>query len=329
VQDLTKRAVNSYEAIEDLVDEGTANRTIGSTLMNATSSRANTVLIIEFTQVTTYDMGKEGRKLSVIKLVDLAGSENAEQTVAIASAINKSMSALRNVISALADKGSGKLKKGQLIPYRDSKLTRLLQNALGGSSKTIMICAVSPASSNYEETLSTLRCADRAKKIMNHAEINEDPTEKLLNQLKRENERLKALLGGQGVATGGGPNGAGGSAVSEAERMRIVENHKKEIAAIEKALEEEEAAKQAAKQAAERAKEAARDEGLRRFRQEMDRIKTLIQTLESQLAGNDASLTVGDLSVVESHTRRGGDCLKEAVDYLSSKHTTQAGGVVR
>mmetsp|Transcript_17068 Transcript_17068/g.40993 ORF Transcript_17068/g.40993 Transcript_17068/m.40993 type:complete len:133 (+) Transcript_17068:684-1082(+) len=130
-----------------------ANRTIASTHMNATSSRANTVLIIELTQVTTY-AGKEGRKPSVITLVDPAGSEKDEQ-------INKSMSALRNVISALADKASGKLKKGQLIPYRDSKLTRLLQNALGGSSKTIMICAVSPASSNYEETLSTLRCAGK------------------------------------------------------------------------------------------------------------------------------------------------------------------------
>mmetsp|Transcript_21844 Transcript_21844/g.62170 ORF Transcript_21844/g.62170 Transcript_21844/m.62170 type:complete len:88 (-) Transcript_21844:331-594(-) len=75
--------------------------------------------------------------------------------------------------------------------------------------------------------------------------------------------------------------------------------------------------------------EATRDEGLRRFRREMDRIEELIHTLEAQVAGNDASLTVGDLSVAEGHTRRGGDCLKEAVDYLSSKHTTQAGGVVR
>lgn len=110
-------------------------------------------------------------------------------------AINKSLSALGNVISALADKALGKGKG--VVPYRDSKLTRLLQNALGGSSKTIMICALSPASNNYEESLSTLRYADRAKKIKNNAVVNEDPTERLIRELKEENAKLKALLEGE------------------------------------------------------------------------------------------------------------------------------------
>merc|ERR1712066_56669 len=117
---------------------------------------------------------------------------------------NKSLSALGNVIEKLAAKSQGGGKKGVIITYRDSKLTRLLQNALGGSSKTIMICALSPASSNYEETLSTLRYADRAKKIKNNATVNENPQEKMLRELKEENQRLQEMIeqmkaGGFGV----------------------------------------------------------------------------------------------------------------------------------
>ena len=80
------------------------------------------------------------------------------------------------------------------MPYRDSELTKLLKNALGGNSKTIMIAALSPADINYDETLSTLRYADRAKQIKNSASVNEDPTEKLIRELQEENERLKAAL---------------------------------------------------------------------------------------------------------------------------------------
>merc|ERR1712061_883659 len=104
----------------------------------------------------------------MINLIDLAGSEKQGQTGATGArlkegiAINKSLTALGKVIEKLAEKSSMDAKKAKemVIPYRESKLTRLLQNALGGSSKTIMICALSPASSNYEETLSTLRYAD-------------------------------------------------------------------------------------------------------------------------------------------------------------------------
>lgn len=81
-----------------------------------------------------------------------------------------------------------------MVPYRDSALTRILQNALGGNSKTIMICALSPASINYEETLSTLRYADRAKKIQNKAVVNESPQERMIRELREENEKLKKIL---------------------------------------------------------------------------------------------------------------------------------------
>ena len=89
--------------------------------------------------------------------------------------------------------------KGEVVPYRNSALTRILQNALGGNSKTIMICALSPASSNYEETLSTLRYADRAKKIVNKAKVNESATDKLIRELREENERLKGMVGKGGT----------------------------------------------------------------------------------------------------------------------------------
>lgn len=130
-------------------------------------------------------------------MVDLAGSERQSKTNATgdgmkeAAKINLSLSALGNVISALVD---GKI---QHIPYRDSKLTRLLQDSLGGNTKTIMIAAVSPADYNFEETLSTLRYASRAKFIQNKPKINEDPKDALLRQYADEIKALKMMLEGK------------------------------------------------------------------------------------------------------------------------------------
>ena len=211
VADLTKYPVSSYEEISNKMDEGYQNRTIGSTLMNNTSSRAHTIVTIEFRQVQMVGKTKS-EKLSKINLVDLAGSERANSTGATGARlkegcnINKSLLVLGNVINTLADKALGK-KKDVLPPYRDSALTRILQNALGGNSKTVMICALSPASINYEETLSTLRYADRAKKIQNKAVVNESEHDKVVRLLKEENNDLKKkieelskkLLGGGAV----------------------------------------------------------------------------------------------------------------------------------
>ena len=198
VADLTKYPVSSYKEISEKMDEGYQNRTIGSTLMNNTSSRAHTIVTIEFTQVQTVGKAKSEKK-SRINLVDLAGSERANSTGATGARlkegcnINKSLLVLGNVINTLADKALGK-KKDVLPPYRDSALTRILQNALGGNSKTVMICALSPASINYEETLSTLRYADRAKKIQNKAVINESEHDKTVRLLKEENDDLKKKI---------------------------------------------------------------------------------------------------------------------------------------
>lgn len=198
VDGLSKHPVTSYDEIATKMDSGYDNRTIGSTLMNASSSRAHTIVTIEFKQIT-FVGGKKTAKVSQINLVDLAGSERSSSTGATGDRlkegcnINKSLLVLGNVINTLADKAMGK-QKNALPPYRDSNLTRILQTALGGNSKTVMICALSPASINYEETLSTLRYADRAKKIQNKAVVNESESDKVVRLLKEENTELKKLI---------------------------------------------------------------------------------------------------------------------------------------
>jgi kinesin family member 1 len=164
VENMVKVPVASYEEIESQINNGTANRTIGETNMNATSSRAHTVTTITFKQIfIDKETGKTfNQKVSDINLIDLAGSERAESTGATGdrlkegSNINKSLMILGKVISALAKKAEG---KNVAPPFRESQLTFLLQNALGGNTKTSMIAALSPANVNHDETLSTLRYA--------------------------------------------------------------------------------------------------------------------------------------------------------------------------
>ncbi|XP_037397201.1 kinesin-like protein KIF1B isoform X12 [Pygocentrus nattereri] len=205
VEDLSKLAVTSYTDIADLMDAGNKARTVAATNMNETSSRSHAVFTIVFTQRrhdSETDLSTE--KVSKISLVDLAGSERADSTGAKGTRlkeganINKSLTTLGKVISALAEV-SKKKKKTDFIPYRDSVLTWLLRENLGGNSRTAMVAALSPADINYDETLSTLRYADRAKQIKCNAVINEDPNAKLVRELKDEVTRLKELLRAQGL----------------------------------------------------------------------------------------------------------------------------------
>nr|XP_029520430.1 kinesin-like protein KIF1B isoform X18 [Oncorhynchus nerka] len=205
VEDLSKLAVTSYNDINDLMDAGNKARTVAATNMNETSSRSHAVFTIVFTQ-RKYDSETDlsTEKVSKISLVDLAGSERADSTGAKGTRlkeganINKSLTTLGKVISALAEV-SKKKKKTDFIPYRDSVLTWLLRENLGGNSRTAMVAALSPADINYDETLSTLRYADRAKQIKCNAVINEDPNNKLVRELKDEVTRLKDLLRAQGL----------------------------------------------------------------------------------------------------------------------------------
>ncbi|XP_074220779.1 kinesin-like protein KIF1A isoform X17 [Camelus bactrianus] len=211
VEDLSKLAVTSYNDIQDLMDSGNKARTVAATNMNETSSRSHAVFNIIFTQKRhDAETNITAEKVSKVSLVDLAGSERADSTGAKGTRlkeganINKSLTTLGKVISALAEMDSGpnknkKKKKTDFIPYRDSVLTWLLRENLGGNSRTAMVAALSPADINYDETLSTLRYADRAKQIRCNAVINEDPNNKLIRELQDEVARLRDLLCAQGL----------------------------------------------------------------------------------------------------------------------------------
>ncbi|XP_037396985.1 kinesin-like protein KIF1C isoform X1 [Pygocentrus nattereri] len=207
VEDLSKLAVTSYSDITHLMDCGNKARTVAATNMNETSSRSHAVFTIIFTQrrrdqLTSLDT----EKVSKVSLVDLAGSERADSSGAKGmrlkegANINKSLTTLGKVISALAEMQSSKKRKSEFIPYRDSVLTWLLKENLGGNSRTAMIAALSPADISYEETLSTLRYADRAKQIRCNAIINEDPNARLIRELKEEVSRLREILLAQGLS---------------------------------------------------------------------------------------------------------------------------------
>ncbi|VDL77237.1 unnamed protein product [Nippostrongylus brasiliensis] len=212
VDGLSVLAVNSFEQIASLIEEGNKSRTVAATNMNAESSRSHAVFNITLTQILK-DVEKNftGEKVAKISLVDLAGSERAGKTGAMGKRleeggnINKSLTTLGMVISALAERSNG--KKEKFIPYRDSVLTWLLKDNLGGNSRTVMIATISPAADNYEETLSTLRYADRAKRIVNHAVVNEqthemerrrirfqDPNARVIRELREEVETLRMQI---------------------------------------------------------------------------------------------------------------------------------------
>ncbi|XP_058037893.1 kinesin-like protein KIF16B isoform X3 [Ahaetulla prasina] len=204
VEDLSKHLVQNYSDVEELMEGGNINRTTAATGMNDVSSRSHAIFTINFTQAK-FDTEMPCETVSKIHLVDLAGSERADATGATGvrlkegGNINKSLVTLGNVISALADisqdASNPLIKKKQVfVPYRDSVLTWLLKDSLGGNSKTIMIATISPADVNYGETLSTLRYANRAKNIINKPTINEDPNVKLIRELRAEIARLKTLL---------------------------------------------------------------------------------------------------------------------------------------
>lgn len=202
MKDLTCIIVKSIPEIERAMNYGTTNRKTAATAMNNDSSRSHSLFTIYIETGEDDSNGEQRIKAGKLNLVDLAGSERQSKTKATGATlkegikINLSLTALGNVISALVD------GKQQHIPYRDSKLTRLLQDSLGGNTKTVMIAAVSPADYNYLETLSTLRYAARAKAITNKPIVNEDPKDALLKQYEQEIQKLKSMLEGMNNGTG-------------------------------------------------------------------------------------------------------------------------------
>ncbi len=209
VEDLAKLVVRSFNEIQHLMDEGNKARTVAATSMNETSSRSHAVFTLTVTQKRhDVETRMDTEKVAKISLVDLAGSERATSTGATGARlkegaeINRSLSTLGRVIAALAELSTGKKKNISMVPYRDSVLTWLLKDSLGGNSMTAMIAAISPADINFEETLSTLRYADSAKRIKNHAVVNEDPNARMIRELKEELAQLRSKLSGGGTPGG-------------------------------------------------------------------------------------------------------------------------------
>ncbi|XP_051948149.1 kinesin-like protein KIF3B [Xyrauchen texanus] len=194
VKDLSSFVTKSVREIEHVMNVGNQNRSVGATNMNEHSSRSHAIFVIT---IECSEIGPDGEnhiRVGKLNLVDLAGSERQTKTGAQgerlkeATKINLSLSALGNVISALVD------GRSTHIPYRDSKLTRLLQDSLGGNARTVMVANIGPASYNLEETLTTLRYANRAKNIKNKPRVNEDPKDALLREFQEEIARLKEQL---------------------------------------------------------------------------------------------------------------------------------------
>jgi kinesin family protein 1/kinesin family protein 3/17 len=247
VQDLATLIVKDAESVKALIEQGNGVRQVAATQMNERSSRSHSCFIVKIetrrVEKVTTDSGKEAEQTSTVtarlNLVDLAGSERQAKTGATGArlkegaAINKSLTALGNVINALAEaeKSSKGHKGGKAhIPYRDSKLTRLLQDSLGGNARTLMIAAISPAADNFEETLSTLRYADRAKQIKNVSRRNEDVNQQVISQLRSEIDELRKQLLAQQTASVAATTGED-RAKADQERQELEET----IAALEHA----------------------------------------------------------------------------------------------
>jgi hypothetical protein len=200
VEGLSREAARSAEDLLRLIRDGDRARIVAATKMNEHSSRSHAIVTLRLTVV-------EGgtRRTSQMHLIDLAGSERQLATEATgqrlkeASAINKSLMMLGKVINALATRTDA-----SHVPYRESILTRYLQDSLGGNAKTVMLTAVSPADQSHDETLSSLRYADRAKNIVNRARVNEDADKRLVRELKEEIARLQAQLASGPPGTRGG-----------------------------------------------------------------------------------------------------------------------------
>jgi len=197
LRDLNYVTIKSPADIEKCLEKGNKNRHVGQTSMNDQSSRSHSLFTVYLEIEEKGENGNSRIKSGKLNLVDLAGSERVGKTNATGQTfdegkkINLSLTALGSVIDALS-------QNRKYIPYKDSKLTRLLADSLGGNTKTVMFANISPASYNYDETLGTLRYASRAKLIKNAPVVNEDPKDALLRKYEEEIKALKEKLANGG-----------------------------------------------------------------------------------------------------------------------------------
>mmetsp|Transcript_30218 Transcript_30218/g.77019 ORF Transcript_30218/g.77019 Transcript_30218/m.77019 type:complete len:778 (-) Transcript_30218:440-2773(-) len=336
VKGLNAFVVKGVPELNNVLEVGKKNRSVGATLMNQDSSRSHCIFCITIETIDSGAANPDGHiRVGKLNLVDLAGSERQSKTGATgdrlkeATKINLSLSALGNVISALVDGKSGH------IPYRDSKLTRLLQDSLGGNTKTVMVANMGPADWNYDESLSTLRYANRAKNIKNKPRINEDPKDAMLREFQDEIKRLKALLDARGGGGGGGIPGAGGKVVERVVEVEddvdaVRERLRREIEAKMKSDLSEEAIAAAREQAEAQARreleaimadssqtEEARRRAKDALRKQHEEMQALTKQLEEEK--NEKDMLEAKIKAMESKVLQGGVNLLEKVDELKKK----------
>ncbi|XP_053690597.1 kinesin-like protein KIF3A [Sabethes cyaneus] len=286
VKDLSGYVVHNADDLDNIMKLGNKNRVVGATKMNSESSRSHAIFSITIESSETDEMGKQLVRMGKLQLVDLAGSERQSKTQSSglrlkeATKINLSLSVLGNVISALVD------GKSTHIPYRNSKLTRLLQDSLGGNSKTVMCASISPADSNYVETISTLRYACRAKSIQNMAHINDEPKDALLRHFQEEIKELKRQLE-EGVFMNGIGSDEEEDEDDEVDEIETDEEkekermEKKEKKRNEKAKEKKEKA-DAEKELLEK-KAMENEEEISRAKSEQDQLRAKLSSLENKI----------------------------------------------
>jgi len=326
VQGLTQFTVSGVAELETVLSVGNKNRSVGATAMNQDSSRSHSIftITVECTDkdgdnpTAAADGGTGGHiRQGKLNLVDLAGSERQSKTHATgqrlkeATKINLSLSALGNVISALVD------GKSSHIPYRDSKLTRMLQDSLGGNTKTCMCANVSPADYNYDETISTLRYANRAKNIKNKPKINEDPKDTMIREMQEKVAELKARLAEKGGGAKPRPppkvvhkvveEGPGEEQLAEIKRRMAQELQEK----MKNAANEQ--ARQRAKEEAEREARAA----LEKLLQEQDKTDGERRAIQAALAQQHAEMEA--IAADLEKEQREKEALEEQLRELESK----------
>eukprot|EP00727_Mastigamoeba_balamuthi_P004226 m51a1_g13800 putative kinesin-like protein kif3b (719) ;mRNA; f:360626-363315 len=317
VEGLTDVVVHTPGEIHDYMRMGNGNRHVGETAMNKESSRSHSIfqIIVEGTEKKEALGGGKRIKTGKLNLVDLAGSERQKKTkaegqrLAEANKINLSLMALGNVINALV-KG-----KSTHIPYRDSKLTQLLEDSLGGNTKTTMFANISPADSNYDETKSTLKYADRAKQIKNKPKVNEDEKDALLAKMQDEIARLKAELEGSGMAAAGSDTAkmqemAGKSGVETELLMRL-------------RFETEAEAALAKCNIAQAERERIFD-GLRKMQAEDEQERKAKDDIKKQLRTLESSICVGGVNLLDENERQKAELLETQQELIRHQEEKKA-----
>ncbi|KAK3728942.1 hypothetical protein QZH41_016806 [Actinostola sp. cb2023] len=350
VKDLSSYVMNNADDLDKTMSLGNKNRSVGATAMNERSSRSHAIFSITVECSEKGSDGQQHLRMGKLHLVDLAGSERQSKTGATgqrlkeATKINLSLSTLGNVISALVD------GKSTHIPYRNSKLTRLLQDSLGGNSKTVMvmianighiianighiianighiIANIGPADYNFEETISTLRYANRAKNIKNKAKINEDPKDALLREFQKELEKLKAQLAEDGEGSGGS------SSEEEVEENGVMIKRKKQkrkgkhaippekVAELQATIDAERKALQDKQDMAEEERNAAAKE-LEKREKDILEAQEEHNKLQDKLKAIESKIIVGGVNLLEK-AKEQEDLLEASAKELAERHARE------